>query len=170
MIGIHNYNRAPANNFDISKAAVDFVNQLQQQTNNITFVFGNPYAIKNWCNAKNLVACYEDDSAEQNAALDLLQGKLLFKGKLPVTVCDNYKFGSGILSSSFFLPRVKPDEVGLDIVKLNEIDSIAKDAIDKGATPGCSILIAKDGKIAYQKAFGYFNYDNAEPVTTAIRL
>jgi len=27
------------------------------------------------------------------------------------------------------------------------------------------ILVAKDGKIAYQKAFGSFNYDNAEPVT-----
>jgi len=102
VIGIHNYNRAPANNFYISNAAVQLVNQLQQQTTSITLVFGNPYAIKNWCNAKNLIACYEDDDAEQNTALDLLQGKIPFKGKLPVTVCDNYKFGMGILANNPF--------------------------------------------------------------------
>jgi beta-N-acetylhexosaminidase len=64
------------------------------------------------------------------------------------------------------LPRINPDEVGLDPVKLNAIDSIATDAIEKGATPGCVILIAKDGKVAYNKAFGYFNYDKKETVTT----
>jgi len=103
VIGIHNYNRPPANNFGISKAAVELVKQLQQQTNSITFVFGNPYAIKNWCHAKNLVACYEDDSIIQNTAIDLLQGKIVAKGKLPVTVCEEYKFGSGS-TTSFFLP------------------------------------------------------------------
>jgi len=34
----------------------------------------------------------------------LLEGKFLAKGKLPVTVCDQYKFGSGI-STGFFLPQ-----------------------------------------------------------------
>jgi len=100
VIGIHNYNRAPANNFYISNAAVQLVTQLQEQTTSITLVFGNPYAIKNWCNAKNLIACYEDDEAEQNTVLNLLQGKIPFKGKLPVTVCANYKFGSGILTNN----------------------------------------------------------------------
>jgi beta-N-acetylhexosaminidase len=104
VIGIHNYNRAPANNFGISKTAIDFVTQLQQQTNSISFVFGNPYAIKNWCAAKNLVACYEDDSIVQNTAIDLLQGKIVAKGKLPVTVCDKYTFGSGIAAAVFFCP------------------------------------------------------------------
>ncbi len=101
VIGIHNYNRAPANNFGISKAAIDLVTQLQQQTNSVSFVFGNPYAVKNWCAAKNLIACYEDDAIIQNTAIDLLQGKIAAKGKLPVTVCDEYKFGSGITTSVF---------------------------------------------------------------------
>ena len=75
IIGIHAYNRTPANDFGISKAAVELVTQLQQQTNSISFVFGNPYAIKNWCDAKNLVACYEDDEIIQNTAIDLAQGR-----------------------------------------------------------------------------------------------
>jgi len=105
VIGIHNYNRAPLNNFGVSNEAVNLVNQLQQQTNSISFIFGNPYLIKNWCNAKNLVACYEDDDITQNTAVDLLQGCILYKGKLSVTVCDNYKFGSGIISPVFFCPE-----------------------------------------------------------------
>ncbi len=164
VIGIHNYSRVPANNFGISKAAVDLVTQLQQQTTAITFVFGNPYAIKNWCSAKNIIACYEDDGIIQNTAIDLLQGKIIAKGKLPVTVCDEYKYGRGIVSAGFFLPRTNSDEAGLDPVKLNVIDSIVGDAIEKKATPGCVVLVVKNGKIAYHKAYGNYTYDKAEPV------
>ena len=113
IIGVHNYARVPINNFGISPSAVDLVTQLQNQTNAITFIFGNPYAIKNWCNAKNLVACYEDDTITQNTAFEFLQGKIQAKGKLPVTVCDKYKFGSGLVSSVFFYPLQKPMVLGL---------------------------------------------------------
>lgn len=164
IIGIHNYSRVPANNFGISKSAVDLVTKLQQQTNAATFVFGNPYAIKNWCDAKIIVACYEDDEITQNAAADLIYGKITAKGKLPVTVCDEYKYGSGIVTAGFFLPRSNPDEAGLDPVKLNTIDSITNDAIEKGATPGAVVLVVKDGKIAYHKAYGNYTYDKTQPV------
>ena len=113
IIGVHNYARVPLNNFGISPSAVDLVTQLQNQTNAITFIFGNPYAIKNWCNAKNLVACYEDDTITQYTAFEFLQGKIQAKGKLPVTVCDKYKFGSGLVSSVFFYPWQKPMVLGL---------------------------------------------------------
>jgi len=102
IIGVHNYSRKPDNNFGISKAAVDLINRLQQQNKTATLVFGNPYAIKNFCNAPNLIACYEDDPVIHTAAMNFLMGKFIAKGKLPVTVCDQYKFGSGL--SSFFLP------------------------------------------------------------------
>jgi len=165
VIGIHGYNRYPANNFGINKPAIDLAQQLQQQTKSITFIFGNPYAIKNFCDTKNLIACYEDDAITQNAAADLLQGKLTPKGKLPVTVCDNYKYGSGIALNNNLIPVVNPISIGLDPVKLNVIDSIAEDAIASGATPGAVILAVKDGKIAYQKAFGKYDYDKPDPVT-----
>lgn len=165
VIGIHGYNRYPANNFGISSYAVDIARKLQQQTTSITFVFGNPYAIKNFCDAKNLIACYEDDSITQNAAADILEGKIIAKGKLPVTVCDNYKYGSGIVLNNNLLPVVNPVTVGLDADKLNVIDSIANDAIANGATPGAVILVAKDGKIAYQKAFGKYDYDKPDSVS-----
>ena len=164
IIGIHAYNRVPANNFGISKNAVELVTQLQQKTKAITFVFGNVYAVKNWCNAKNLVACYEDDSIIQNTAIDLLQGKIAAKGKLPVTVCEQFKFGTGI---TFKAPNpVKAEKGILDAAKLTAIDAIAEDAIAKGATPGAVVLIAKDGKIVYHKAYGNYTYDKSELVNT----
>lgn len=161
IIGIHNYARVPANNFGISKTAVDLVAKLQQETTAVTFVFGNPYAIKNWCSAKNLVACYEDDAIIQNTAIDLLQGKIPAKGKLPVTVCNEYKFGTGIVSSGFFLPHLNRKEANLNTAKLNVIDSIITDAIAKGAAPGAVALVIKNGKIAYHKAFGNYAVNNS---------
>jgi beta-N-acetylhexosaminidase len=165
VIGVHGYARAPANNFGISKNAISLVTQLQQKTKAVTFVFGNPYAIKNWCGAKNLVACYEDDEIIQNTAIDLLQGKIAARGKLPVTVCDQFKYGSGIDLKLTAVP-VKPVKNKLDAAKLTIIDSIAADAIAQGATPGAVVLVAKDGKIVYHKAYGNYTYDKTETVTT----
>jgi beta-N-acetylhexosaminidase len=164
VIGVHGYARVPANNFNLSTAAVNFVKQLQAQTNAITFVFGNPYAIKNWCGAKNLVACYEDDAIVQSVAVDLLEGKIAAKGTLPVTVCPEYKYGSGIASNGFFLPRSIQTTPKLNSTKLQKIDAIANDAIAKGATPGCVVLVAKNGVLSYFKAFGNTEYNSNKSI------
>ena len=42
---------------------------------------------------------------------------------------------------------------------------LPKQAIEAGATPGCVVLVAKNGKIAFEKAYGKYNYDTPEPVT-----
>ena len=165
IIGVHNYARYPANNFGISQYALDLIHQIQQNNKTIVFDFGNPYALKNLCNADNLIACYEDDSITQHAAADLLEGKIIAKGKLPVTVCDNYKYGSGIIAShDRLMPIANPSEVGIDAAKLLAIDSIANLGIAEGAYPGCIVLAARHGKIFYEKAFGTYNYDTPQPV------
>ena len=166
VIGIHNYARYPSNNFGISQNALDLVHQIQQNNKTIIFDFGNPYALKNFCGADNLVACYEDDSITQHAAVDLLEGKINAKGTLPVTVCGSFKYGSGInTGNQSLLPVTSPGNVGLNASKLSVIDSIANNGIAAGAYPGCVVLVAKDGKIAFEKAYGKYNYDTPEPVT-----
>jgi beta-N-acetylhexosaminidase len=97
IIGVHQLSKYPGNNFGLSTTVVDLMNKLQQNNNAITFVFGNPYAVKNMCNAPNLVVAYEDDAIFQQAAFDVLSGANKPKGTVPVTVCNEFKYGSGIV-------------------------------------------------------------------------
>ncbi len=166
IIGVHNYRRYPANQFGISNEALDLMKQVIQNNNTIVFDFGNPYATQYFCDAKNLVACYEDDSITQSVAADMLLGKLPYKGTLPVTVCPQYPSGAGIVAATSLMPKVNPEAIGMDAEKLTAIDSIAKAGIAAGAFPGCVVLAAKDGKIFYEKAFGKYNYDAPERIRT----
>lgn len=165
IIGMHNYSRRPANNFGLSYASSQIINQFQNAMPTTTVVFGNPYAIKNISEAKNLIAAYEDDDLTQQSAADLLEGKLQPKGELPVTVDANLHYGDGIKRNKYF-PDAAPEAQGLNPAKLKEIDGIVEDAIKNGATPGGVVLVAKNGKVVYNKAYGYTTYEKKEPVTT----
>ena len=167
IVGIHNVSRYPGSNFGLSKAAIQFVNRLQNETQSILFLFGNAYAAKNFCNAKNMVICYEDDAIVQNTAVEFLKGNLEYKGVLPVTVCDNFHYGFGETTHSSL--KYSPDPLnptpGFNTEKMTAIDSIAKDAIARKATPGCMVMVVKDGKIAYCKSFGFYDYSQTQPVS-----
>lgn len=166
IIGLHNYSRRPANNFGISKEVLNLLNELQQNDSAVFFVFGNPYVIKNFNKARNLVACYEDNESTNDAALQLLRGRLTAKGKLPVTVAENLHYGAGITYNNYF-PKTTLAEAGLQPSLENEIDSIVNNAIAKGAFPGAVVLVAHQGKLAFEKAYGFLDYTRQEPVTTA---
>ncbi|MCX6208017.1 MAG: hypothetical protein NTZ59_00600 [Bacteroidetes bacterium] len=86
VISVHQYNRRPANNFGLDSSVVYLMQQLANKDNVIFLFFGNPYAIKNISNAKNIIACYDDDDIVQQTAAAILQGKIIAKGKLPVSV------------------------------------------------------------------------------------
>jgi beta-N-acetylhexosaminidase len=165
IIGLHAYSRFPGNNFGISRSAFELIDRVQDQHRTITMAFGNPYVVKNFCDSKILVACYEDDSTTQQTAADLLNGRFIASGKLPVTVCPEFTYGAGIVDARL-LPMVRPADLGFDSEKLTAIDSIVKDAIEKRAMPGAVVLIAKDGKVAYERAFGNMTYDSTEAVYT----
>jgi beta-glucosidase-like glycosyl hydrolase/CubicO group peptidase (beta-lactamase class C family) len=175
IIGLMNYSRRPSSNFGISSAERLLIQRLQQEMPSATVVFGNPYAIQYFCDAPTIVAAYEDDSATQRAAVNLLFGQLSPAGKLPVTVCPNFTFGMGIippkppaspeLASVPPLEEVAPAKVGMNAGTLQRIDKLANEMIEKGAAPGCEVMALKDGKIVYNKVFGHYDYSTNELVT-----
>jgi CubicO group peptidase (beta-lactamase class C family) len=55
----------------------------------------------------------------------------------------------------------------MDPEKLNEIDDIVEEAIREGATPGAVVMVLKDGKIVFNRAFGHHAYDNQVPTQTS---
>ena len=81
VIGLHNYSRRPANNFGLSEQTIQLLQQAQT-LHSINFVFGNPYAMRFLCDARNVVACYEDDAITQLAAIDFLQSPYQLKVQL----------------------------------------------------------------------------------------
>lgn len=165
VIGIHNVGRFAATNFGFTKSSLDLLSSIQQKDNSISFLFGNAYALKNMCTVPNMVLCYEDDAIVQGTAADLLQGKIFYKGVLPVTVCDNLTFGFGIETKATASLFEKADQEKINQTVFYKIDSIVQDGIEKYAMPGCVVLGLKDGKIAYEKAFGNFTFEKKKPVT-----
>ncbi|MEO5601690.1 MAG: serine hydrolase [Cyclobacteriaceae bacterium] len=58
-----------------------------------------------------------------------------------------------------------PEDAGMDASTLQKIGKIAEEAILLKATPGCHVLIARAGKVIYDKSFGHLTYDKQQPVT-----
>jgi len=54
--------------------------------------------------------------------------------------------------------------VGMSPKVLSKIDAIAKKAIDGKMTPGAQILVARRGKVIFQKSYGFHTYDNLTKV------
>jgi beta-glucosidase-like glycosyl hydrolase/CubicO group peptidase (beta-lactamase class C family) len=151
VIGIHGFTLRPSNNYGITDTVMQLWNQLQAM-NSVTLVFGNVLATKNFCAAKNLIACYQDDDITQQVAADLLEGTISTEGTLPVSVCE-YKYGAGIMQ------KAVPVKLTIEQNKFAAVDSIAEDAISQKAFPGCVILAAHNGEIVYHKAFGSYKYE-----------
>ena len=92
-------------------------------------------------------------------------GALTTDGMLPLTV-GSYTSGSGdVLPSLQRLGYSYPEDVEMDSRVLEKISAIAQEAITMKATPGCYVLVARKGKVVYQKAFGHLTYDTLAPVT-----
>ena len=51
-----------------------------------------------------------------------------------------------------------PENVGMNCENLHKIDSIVKMAIEQKMTPGAQIVVARKGKVIYQKSFGNHTY------------
>jgi len=53
------------------------------------------------------------------------------------------------------LPVAEPAAVGMSAERLNKVDTVIREAIERGETPGAVVLIAHRGSVVYRKAFGY---------------
>jgi beta-glucosidase-like glycosyl hydrolase/CubicO group peptidase (beta-lactamase class C family) len=156
VIGVSDYSLRPANNFNLTNNAISFWNALQNNKV-ITVLLGNVYAAKNFCNARELVAMYQDDDVTQHTAADFIEGHFAARGKLPVTVCE-MPSGTGIAINNLVPVGTSPAWLA--------IDSIVNDGLRKRAFPGAVVLAVQNGEIKYHKAFGHYEFDPASlPVT-----
>ena len=68
---------------------LNFLKQLNQQTNVILVLFGNPYSSGLFEEFNNLVCAYENNSYSKFIVPQQLFGAIAFKGRLPVIQSGN---------------------------------------------------------------------------------
>lgn len=101
---------------------------------------------------------YENQLYAQQYAAQAIFGGIALKGRLPVSISEEYPAGYGILTTKTRLGYESPETAGFPSNALAAIDSVCLRAIRTKATPGCQILIAKNGTIFYNKAYGHHTY------------
>ena len=106
----------------------------------------------------------------------MLEGKVNIDGQLCVAIPGLFNTGDGLVINNIretettvnnpadSIPQ-KPAMAEISNDALLEIDSIVNDGLQKGAFPGCQVLVAKDGKIIYNKSFGWYDETRQKKVT-----
>ncbi len=160
IVGVQNMSRFAAKDFGLTESARSFLKQLNQQNTIILNVMGSPYSLKYFQDYTTLMVSYSDDEDAQSVSAQIIFGARGAEGTLPVSV-GKFQFGEGVCTiSGMRLKYGSPLEVGIDAVRLKAIDTIAQKGIDDHVYPGCQLLVAKDGNVIYEKAFGFHTYDN----------
>lgn len=166
VVGLHGMNNNASKRFGLKSEDILFLQNLSEQTNVVLTVFGNAYSLKYLHSFPHLLLMYEDNEITQKLAPQMLFGAKPIKGKLPISVAPGVRVGTGLTTKTINrFGYSNPLDVGMDPKILAEIDAIAEEAIQTEATPGCQILVAKDGQIVYEKNFGYQTYHKYSEVT-----
>lgn len=170
IVSLHDMSRKASINWGITEDIIVLIKELKSQFPNLVLVVnGNPYALKYFEDIENIVLTYEDNPLTQSLAAQVLFGAVNPAGRLPVSVSKFFKYGLGhsySISKNYRLQYGLPEEVNLDGNYLDaKIQELAYKAINNAATPGCQVLVAKDGVVVYQKSFGHFTYEKNTKVS-----
>ncbi len=68
-----------------------------------------------------------------------------------------------------FLPVSAPAQAALPAATRQTIDSAAADVLQRTGAPSASVVVVKDGRVAYAHAYGTARLDTKQPATTAMR-
>ncbi|KPK84457.1 MAG: hypothetical protein AMS27_09880 [Bacteroides sp. SM23_62_1] len=168
IAGIHNTDMRVSRNYGIADETIQLIEQIASHKDLILNVFANAYSLSRFIHAdrfRALILGYEDNISTRCFTAQLIFGGIPAIGKLPVSTRANFKAGDGITTTP--LMRLKyslPESAGIDSRMLYKIDSIAMDAIQAKAIPGCQVLAARNGVVFYHQSFGYHTYAKKRPV------
>jgi beta-N-acetylhexosaminidase len=163
IIGYHTSNLHPWKGFKFKKEDISTIEQIAKSKKVILDVFASPYSLldfKSFKNIEGIVVSYQNSKVAQEISAQQLFGAIKTKGKLPVSIHQKFREGFGLYTST--LSRLQyglPEEVKMSSVKLKEIDAYANEVIKKKMAPGLQILVAREGRVIYQKSFGYHTND-----------
>ena len=159
IVGYHKSNLNPWKSYKFKDNELVWLQEIARTNTVILDIFASPYSLlqfKSFENINGLLLSYQNSKLSQEISAQMIFGALETKGKLPVSVKNVFSEGHGLMSTS--LKRLAysiPEAVGLSSLKLKKIDSIAEIVLKEKMAPGLQVLVARKGKIVYQKEFGY---------------
>lgn len=168
IIGYHKSNSNPWKSFKFSKEELVLLEKIAKQNKIILTVFASPYSlldVSSFEDIEGVVVAYQNSKFAQEATAQMIFGAMETKGKLPVSIGNHFKEGVGLHSVNLMrLSYAMPESVGISSNKLKSIDSLVKYAISEKMTPGAQVLIARHGKVVYEKSFGFHTYKEKRAV------
>ncbi|OAB77945.1 glycoside hydrolase family 3 N-terminal domain-containing protein [Cochleicola gelatinilyticus] len=159
IVGFHKSNENPWKGYQFTDKELVWLYEIARTNTVILDVFARPYAmldLKTTANFEGIIMSYQNSTVSQELSAQLIFGAREAKGKLPVTLGDDFPVNTHFKTAS--LKRLQygtPESVGINSYKLNKIDSLARLGVYSGMMPGAQILVARRGKVIYNKNFGY---------------
>ncbi|CAM3620923.1 glycoside hydrolase family 3 N-terminal domain-containing protein [Flavobacterium saliperosum] len=169
IVGFHKADGAwKKHNFETRELVL--LDSISRHNNVVLSVFAKPYTllpIQYFGNIENVVLAYQNNDIAQTVAAEIIFGGVAAKGKIPVSINNFFKVDDGLrtVKTNNILSFSTPQSVGMNPKILAKIDALAQKAIDGKMTPGMQILVARKGKVFYQKSFGYYEYNKDTKVT-----
>jgi beta-N-acetylhexosaminidase len=161
IIGLHKSDKA-WRKYEFTEKEQLWVQKIADQNNVILNIFAKPYVllpVKSFDDIEGLVMTYQNNEIAQEVSASLIFGAIEAKGKLPVSINTFFKQGDGLDTQKINrLGFTSPENVGMNSEVLKRIESVAMKAILGKMTPGAQVLVARKGKVIYQKSFGYHTY------------
>ncbi|WP_372920609.1 glycoside hydrolase family 3 N-terminal domain-containing protein, partial [Salegentibacter sp.] len=169
IAGIHDDSRFPRNTMKFSNSVQNLMGEIFEEDNSIVAYFKNPYSLdklKGVENAGGLILTYQDNKITQELAAQLIFGGVGANGKLPVSVGKKFKSGEGLeVEGELRLKYTSPEDAGMNSeILYGGIDSLMHQAMDMKAIPGGQILVARNGKVVFHKAYGLHDYSDTVKV------
>jgi CubicO group peptidase (beta-lactamase class C family) len=143
---------------------INFINSISKNKSVILAYFGNGPGLKSFDLLQVPIVWTAQNSADAAAVIpQYIFGGIAATNKLTTAFSAKYTAGSGFTTKVTRLKYTVPEDAGVNSNQLKEIDAIASEAISQRATPGLVVLVAKDGKVIFNKAYGTHTYDTNVP-------
>ncbi len=170
IVGFHKSNASPWKDYMLDRREHVWLREIARKHTVILNIFAKPYAlskVKHIRNIESIIVSYQNSAVAQQKSAQAIFGAIPFKGQLPVSAGTDFEEGDGISKKPLSrLGYAIPERVGMNTQKLKRVDSLAQLAVDSMMTPGIQLLIARKGKVIYNKNFGKHRYKGNEMVVS----
>ncbi len=169
IIGYHKSNASPWARYAFTSEELSWIHEIARNNTTVLDVFTRPYALMDLNSSSNIegiIMSYQNSEAAQKKSAEIIFGALGAKGRLPVSISEEFPAGTGYYTKS--LNRFSygyPEAVGMNSLKLQKIDSLINLAISEEMTPGLQLIVARKGKVIYERNSGYHTYERKTKVT-----